>query len=170
MAHRTYAFVASPRDVATTAFTLPIATLFPTLCERHVGATQLMVLAALLSGRDLRTLAQESGSGVVFVRAAKRYFPVVRDLSAEWGCDPGDCPLVLRMPPGYTRQLARLTDEQRRRYGKEWARMPWWGWIASEGALPSRQAARLALYLRDLSLLAARATEERALYLWSGEE
>jgi hypothetical protein len=85
MTYRAYAFVASPADVATNALRLPIATLFPTVGECRVGATQLLVFAALIRGRDLSTLAHERGSSIVFVRAAKRYFPVVRDLSAEWG-------------------------------------------------------------------------------------
>ena len=150
MRFRTYAFVASPA-----------------VCERHVVPTHLLVLAALLSGRDLSALAQERGSFVVFSRAATKWFPLVRDLGAEWGCEPGDCPVVLRVPPGFTRQLARLNDEHIRRYGRAWASTPWWG---MDGALPPRQAARLIFYLRTLAHLAARANERRTLYLWTGEE
>jgi len=111
------------------AFRRPIASLFPTVCERHVDPTHLLVLAALLGGRDLSALAQERGSFVVFSRAATKWFPLVRDLGAEWGCEPGDCPVVLRVPPGFTRQLARLNDEQIRRYGRTWAIIPGGEWM-----------------------------------------
>jgi hypothetical protein len=167
MSYRTYAFVATPAEVASNAFRRPLATLFPAVCERHVVPTHLLVLAALLGGRDLSALAQERGSFVVFSRAATKWFPLERDLGAQWGCEPGDCPVVLRVPPGFTRQLARLNDEQIRRSGRAWASTPWWG---MDGALTPRQAARLIFYLRTLARLAARAHEGRALYLWRGEE
>jgi len=168
MGYATYAFAATTAKVASQPFVLPVAQLFHTARERHVGVAQLVVLAALLSGRDLAGLAQERGSILVFARVASRWLPTARDLGAEWGCRPGDCPIVLHVPDGFTNLLAQISGEQLARYAVAWAATPWWG---LDGALPARQEARVTLYLRDLTRLAARACSEgQALYLWAGEE
>lgn len=166
MVHTTYVFAATREAVASQPFLLPVAQLFPALRERHVGVAYLMVLAALLAGRDLAELAQDRRGITVFAKVASRWFPMVRDLGAEWGCERGDCPIVRRVPAGFATLLAQLTGEQLAGSAKAWAATPWWG---PDGRLPPRQAARIALYLRDLARVAARARNEgKALHLWTG--
>jgi hypothetical protein len=127
-------FIASPEDLKDVDPTT-LADKFPTVQTKRVDTVKLATLSAILVRRD----NDETMPGVEV------------GMVQEFG---DDGPWLLKLDPGIMNALAGLEPQQVDAYATEWARTEEW---QKDQGTPDE----LALLLRDLSRLAARAVSVR---------